>query len=68
MSLEAYLFWGLVFGSIGGGYFMYGRKRPNGLAIVCGLALIIYPYFINSLWSMIGIGVLLMAIPLVVRR
>jgi hypothetical protein len=67
MSTEAYLLWGLIFGSIGGGYFMYGRKRPSGMAMVCGLALMIYPYFIDSTSSMIAIGVLLMALPWVLK-
>ena len=67
MSTEAYLLWGLVFGSIGGGYFLYGKKRPSGIAMVCGLALMIYPYFVGSTWSMIAIGVLLMTIPYFVR-
>ena len=67
MSTEAYLFWGLVVGSVGVGYFMYGKKRPNLLALVCGLGLMIYPYFVSSTWSMIAIGVVLMAIPYFVR-
>ncbi len=67
MSTEAYLFWGLIFGSIGVGYFMYGKKRPNMVALVCGLALMIYPYAVSSLWAMIAIGVVLMAIPYFVR-
>jgi len=67
MSTEAYLLWGLIFGSIGGGYFLYGKKRPSAMAMACGLALMIYPYFIDSRWAMIAIGVLLMAIPYFVR-
>jgi hypothetical protein len=63
VSTEAYLLWGLVFGSIGTGYFMYGKKRPSAMAMVSGIALMVYPYFINSTWSMIAIGILLMAIP-----
>jgi Raf kinase inhibitor-like YbhB/YbcL family protein len=68
MSTMAYLLWGLVFGSIGTGYFMYGKKRPNAMAMLSGLALMVYPYFIGSTWAMILIGVLLMAIPFFVGR
>ncbi|HEV2608168.1 MAG TPA: hypothetical protein VGT79_09310 [Xanthomonadaceae bacterium] len=67
MSMEAYLFWGLIFGSIGFGYFLYGKKRPNIIALVCGLALMVYPYVVSSTWAMVGIGVVLMAIPYFVR-
>ncbi len=67
MGTTAYLFWGLVFGSIGFGYFLYGKKQPSIMALVCGLSLMIYPYFIASTWAMVGIGVVLMAIPYFVR-
>lgn len=67
MGSTAYLLWGLIFGSIGGGYFLYGKKRPNFLAMVCGLALIVYPYFCANTWAVVGIGLVLMAIPYFVR-
>ncbi len=68
MSTEAYLLWGLIFGSIGVGYFMYGKKQASPAPILCGLALMIYPYFISSAWLMIAIGAVLIAIPYFLRR
>ena len=67
MSMEAYLFWGLIFGSIGFGYFLYGKKQARAVPLVCGIALILYPYVVSSTWAMVGIGVVLMAIPYFVR-
>jgi len=64
MSMEAWLFWGLIFGSIGFGYFLYGKKQGRAVPLVCGIALMVYPYFVgSSAFAMVGIGVVLMAIP-----
>jgi hypothetical protein len=35
--------------------------------LVCGIALMVYPYVVSSTWAMVGIGVVLMAIPYFVR-
>ncbi|MEO7477704.1 MAG: hypothetical protein ABIT64_00535 [Lysobacteraceae bacterium] len=67
MSTTAYLLWGVLFGSIGFGYFLYGKKRPNIVALVCGLVLMVYPYFVSSTWAIVIIGAVLMAIPYFVR-
>ena len=63
----AWLLWGLVFSSIGFGYFLYGKKQGRAVPLVCGIALMVYPYVVSSTWAMIGIGAMLMAIPYFVR-
>jgi hypothetical protein len=35
--------------------------------LVCGLALIVYPYFVSNITLLVGIGVLLAAIPYFLR-
>jgi len=68
MSFTAWLFWGLIFGSIGFGYFLYGKKQGSPVPLVCGIALMVYPYFVgSSALAMIGIGVVLIAIPYFLR-
>ncbi|HEY2678511.1 MAG TPA: hypothetical protein VGI65_16170 [Steroidobacteraceae bacterium] len=57
------LLWGLLFGSIGLGFFMYGRKQRLVVPLVCGLALMIFPYFVSGTVLVIVIGIALMAIP-----
>jgi len=57
------LLWGLLFGSIGLGFLIYGRKQRAVLPLLCGLALMIFPYFVTNTILMIVIGVALMAIP-----
>ncbi len=57
------LFWGMVFGAIGVGFFVYGKKQGEMVPVLCGLALMIFPYFVSSTLLLIAIGVALMAIP-----
>ena len=62
-DILALLLWGLVFSSIGLGYFLYGKKQKAVVPLVCGIVLMIFPYFVSNLWWLIGIGVVLIAIP-----
>jgi hypothetical protein len=57
------LLWGLLFGSIGLGFFMYGRKQRAVVPLVCGLALMVFPYFVANSVLLALIGVALMTIP-----
>jgi predicted membrane protein len=61
------LFWGLLFSSVGLGFFIYGRKQRAVVPLVCGLALMIFPYFISNTVLLVTIGVALLAIPYFVR-
>ena len=63
----ATLLWGLLFGSIGVGYFIYGRRQGAPMAFICGLLLIGYTWFIDDTLAIVGIGIVLMAIPYFVR-
>jgi hypothetical protein len=57
------LLWGLLFSSIGLGFFLYGRKQRAAVPLVCGLVLMIYPYFIPNVVVLVAIGVVLIAVP-----
>jgi len=61
------LLWIVLFSSVGLGFFMYGRKQKAVIPLVCGLALMIYPYFVSDIIAVIAIGVGLIAIPYFVR-
>jgi len=61
------LLWGLLFSSIGFGFFLYGRKQRAAVPMVCGLAMMIYPYFIPNVLALIAIGIVLAAIPYFLR-
>jgi len=57
------LLWGLLFSSIGLGFFLYGKKQRALVPLVCGLVLMIYPYFIPNVIALVAIGVALTAVP-----
>jgi len=61
------LLWGLLFSSIGFGFFLYGRKQRAAVPMVCGLAMMIYPYFIPNVAALIAIGIVLAVIPYFLR-
>jgi hypothetical protein len=65
--MQAQLLWGLLFGSIGLGIFIYGKKQRAVVPLVCGIALILFPYFVSNVILLVGIGVLLVAIPYFLR-
>jgi hypothetical protein len=57
------LLWGLLFGSIGLGFFIYGKKQKTVVPLVCGLVLMVFPYFVSNTFLLVGLGVVLVAIP-----
>ncbi|MDD5276955.1 MAG: hypothetical protein PHR16_12840 [Methylovulum sp.] len=67
MENEALLLWSVVFSSVGLGFFIYGKKQRRLIPFLCGLALMIFPYFVGSVPLLIGIGIVLMALPYFVR-
>jgi hypothetical protein len=65
--MTAWLLWGLLFGSIGLGYFIYGKKQRAVVPLVCGLVLMAFPYFVTNLVLLVCIGAVLCAIPYFLR-
>jgi hypothetical protein len=61
------LLWSVVFGVIGTGYAMYGKKLQRGIPLACGLGLMVMPYFISGLMPMVAIGVVLCVLPFLGR-
>ena len=63
----ASILWGFLFGSIGVGYFIYGRKQQKVVPLVCGVLLMVFPYFVSNTILLVLIGAALMAAPYFVR-
>lgn len=55
------LFAPLMFGTVGFGAFVYGKKIASWRPMVIGAALMAYPYFISSVLLMYVIGIALCA-------
>ncbi|MBK5282942.1 MAG: hypothetical protein ABIQ79_07215 [Nitrospiraceae bacterium] len=67
MDSTAVLLWGLLFGSIGFGFFLYGKKQKAVVPLITGIILCIVPYFIANVYALVIVGMILMAIPFIVR-
>ena len=61
------LLWGLLFGSVGMGFFLFGKKQQAPVPLVCGLALMVFPYFVSNPLLLVVIGLALMVVPYFVR-
>lgn len=64
---EAWLLWCVLFGALGLAFFVYGKKQRAVVPLVCGLALLGFPYFVSNTMQLVAIGALLVAIPYFVR-
>ena len=67
MGSTAVLLWGLLFGAIGFGFFLYGKKQKTVVPLITGIALCVVPYFIANVYVLVTVGVILTAIPFFVR-
>jgi hypothetical protein len=65
---ESTLLWGLLFGSIGVGFALYGKQQRALVPLLCGIALMVYPYFVPNAIALVAIGIVLMALPYFFRR
>jgi len=46
----------LVTGTIGFGFFLYGKREARGPQLVSGMLLMAYPYFVAGPFAIWGIG------------
>lgn len=59
----ATLLWGLLFSSIGIGLFIYGKRQAAPVPLICGIALFLFPMFVTNTMLLVGVGVVLTALP-----
>lgn len=52
----------VLLGSVGMGFFMYGKKQRRAPHLAVGVALMVYPYFVSSVALMLIIGVVLVGL------
>jgi len=58
---------GVIFGAIGLGFFVYGKKQKAIIPLFCGIVLMILPYFIPNMYILILSGIIIVAIPYFIR-
>ncbi len=59
-------FFAMLFGAVGVGYFIYGRKERRGSMLLSGIALCLFPYFVSNVWLVLFVGAGLLALPFLV--
>ena len=68
MGSTAMIMWSVLFGAIGMGYFVYGKRQQAIVPLCMGMALMVYPFFVASVTSLVIVGMVLVAIPYFLRR
>lgn len=53
------LFAAIVFGAVGMGAFIHGKRSGLAKPMLIGIALMVYPYFVSEGWLVFAIGALL---------
>jgi len=61
------LIWGVIFGSIGLGFFVYGKKQKAVIPLLSGIGLMVFPYFTSNLYILILSGIILVALPYFIK-
>jgi hypothetical protein len=67
MNSTSILIWGVIFGSIGLGFFVYGKKQKAVIPLVSGIGLMLFPYFISNIYVLVLSGIVLIVLPFVIK-
>ncbi len=67
MEDSSVLIWGTLFGGIGIGFFIYGRRQKNPVSFFTGISLFAIPYLIEDVILLIAVALALMVLPFVVK-
>lgn len=59
---------GVIFGSIGFGFFLYGRKQKAMVPLLSGMALMLLPFFIPNVYLLVSVSIILMVLPYFIRQ
>lgn len=67
MESTASLLWTILFSAIGMGFFVYGTRQKVAVPFVTGVALMLFPYFIDNVYLLVLIGAGLCVVPYYLR-
>jgi hypothetical protein len=60
------MMWGMIFGAIGVGYFIFGKKQARLIPLLSGIGLCAFPYFISNTYIVVLLGIILIALPFLI--
>jgi len=61
------LFCSILLSAIGLGYFVYGKRQSRAVPLLCGLGLMLFPYFVGNWILLLSLGAVMIALPIVIR-
>jgi len=64
---SASLLWGVLFGSLGAGYCLYGKRQRAPIPALCGVALIALPYLLSNTYVLVIVCAAVAAVPFVYK-
>ena len=67
MADTANLVWGVIFGTIGLGFFVYGKKQKSVIPFISGFGLMTVPYFVSNVYILVFTCLILLVLPYFVR-
>ena len=67
MMSASTLIWGIIFGSIGLALFVYGKKQKAFVPLFSGIGLMVVPYFISTIYFLVLSGMILTALPFILK-
>jgi hypothetical protein len=59
--------WGVIFGSIGLGFFVFGKRQKAAIPLLSGIALMVFPFFISNPYFMVPLGIVFIALPYFIK-
>lgn len=68
MDSTSTLMLSVLFGAIGLGLFVFGKKQKRFVPLACGIGLMACPYFISNLYLLLLVCVTMTVMPFVVKR
>lgn len=57
------LFLSMLWGTIGFGFFVYGKKQSAASFLLCGILLCVFPFFVKDALASLVIGLVLFIVP-----
>ena len=63
----SFLFTAMIFGVVGLGYFVYGRKQHQIVPLLSGISLNLIPFFLTNIYLLVTAGIILAVLPYFIR-
>lgn len=57
----------MLFGSVGLGFFVYGKKQKAVVPLISGIALMVFAYVVSNVYILVIVGIVFVVIPYFIR-